>query len=89
MAGLAPRRTFTSGLVYLALFLAGMSTLLAFVWVFLISLKTTPEFLTSSPWSLPAELFAGILMASVPALILFALLQDHITREITQGALKG
>jgi ABC-type glycerol-3-phosphate transport system permease component len=25
----------------------------------------------------------------VPALVIFALLQDHITRGITQGAVKG
>ena len=47
--------SFGNSLVYLALALAGLSTLLAFVWVFLISLKTTPEFLTTSPWSAPVD----------------------------------
>ncbi len=42
-----------TSLIYLALMLAGLSTVLAFVWVFVISLKTTPEFLTTSPWSAP------------------------------------
>lgn len=35
------------------------------------------------------DLFAGILIATVPVLIVFALLQDQITRGITAGALKG
>lgn len=35
------------------------------------------------------DLFAGILIVSVPILIVFALLQDQITRGMTQGALKG
>ncbi|MGQ9515731.1 MAG: ABC transporter permease subunit, partial [Anaerolineae bacterium] len=35
------------------------------------------------------DLFAGILIAMVPVLIVFAVLQDQITRGITAGALKG
>ena len=42
--------------IYLVLGLFCLSTILAFGWVFMISLKTTPEFLTSSPWALPKEL---------------------------------
>jgi raffinose/stachyose/melibiose transport system permease protein/N-acetylglucosamine transport system permease protein len=33
-----------------------LSTILAFGWVFMISLKSTSEFLTSSPWALPEQL---------------------------------
>ena len=40
----------------------------------------------SAQWT---QLFAGIILASLPALLIFALLQDHITRGITQGAVKG
>jgi ABC-type glycerol-3-phosphate transport system permease component len=39
--------------IYLVLGLFSLSTILAFGWVFMISLKTTSEFLTSSPWALP------------------------------------
>ncbi|HIG16316.1 MAG TPA: carbohydrate ABC transporter permease [Candidatus Handelsmanbacteria bacterium] len=55
LTGMSTQRqpTFSRGLVYLALALAGLSTLSAFVWVFLISLKTTTEFLTTSPFSVP------------------------------------
>ena len=35
------------------------------------------------------EMFAGVLIATVPVLIVFALLQDQITRGMTTGALKG
>jgi len=40
----------------------------------------------TAQWS---DLFAGILMATVPILIVFALLQDQVTRGMTAGALKG
>jgi raffinose/stachyose/melibiose transport system permease protein/N-acetylglucosamine transport system permease protein len=42
--------------------------------------------LYSAQWT---DLFAGILIVSVPVLIVFALLQDQITRGMTSGALKG
>jgi ABC-type glycerol-3-phosphate transport system permease component len=42
-------------LVYGVLTLFCLSTILAFLWVFMISLKTTPEFLTTSPWALPQK----------------------------------
>lgn len=35
------------------------------------------------------ELFAGLLIATVPVMIIFALLQDMITEGLTVGALKG
>jgi raffinose/stachyose/melibiose transport system permease protein/N-acetylglucosamine transport system permease protein len=35
------------------------------------------------------DLFAGIIIATVPILIVFALLQDQVTRGMTAGALKG
>ena len=35
------------------------------------------------------DLFAGMLICSVPILIVFALLQDQVTRGMTAGALKG
>lgn len=40
-------------LIYTVLSLFCLSTILAFAWVFMISLKTTQEFLTTSPWALP------------------------------------
>jgi raffinose/stachyose/melibiose transport system permease protein/N-acetylglucosamine transport system permease protein len=40
----------------------------------------------TAQWS---DLFAGILMATVPILIVFALLQDQVTRGMTAGAIKG
>jgi len=50
-----PRLSISPGktLVYLVLGFYSLTTLLAFGWIFLTSLKTTPEFLTTSPWSLP------------------------------------
>jgi ABC-type glycerol-3-phosphate transport system permease component len=40
----------------------------------------------SAQWT---QLFAGILIASVPVLIVFALLQSQITKAMTVGAVKG
>lgn len=40
-------------IIYLVLSLFCLSTLLAFTWVIMISLKTTPEFLSTSPWAPP------------------------------------
>ena len=42
-------------LIYLVLGAFSLSTILAFGWVFMISLKTTSEFLISSPWALPEQ----------------------------------
>jgi len=42
-------------LIYTVLTLFCLSTILAFLWVFMISLKTTPEFLSTSPWALPLK----------------------------------
>ncbi|MBN1317658.1 MAG: carbohydrate ABC transporter permease [Anaerolineales bacterium] len=41
--------------IYLFLGLFCLGSICAFVWIFMISLKTTEEFLTTSPWSLPKE----------------------------------
>jgi len=35
------------------------------------------------------DLFAGLLLATVPILIIFALLQNQIARGVTEGAVKG
>ena len=43
-------------LIYLVLGTYALTTILAFGWIILISLKSTPEFLTTSPWSLPKTL---------------------------------
>ena len=40
----------------------------------------------SAQWT---DLFAGILIASVPVLVVFALLHDQITKGVTAGAVKG
>jgi ABC-type glycerol-3-phosphate transport system permease component len=40
----------------------------------------------SAQW---VELFAAILIASVPVLIIFALLQNQVTKAMTVGAVKG
>jgi len=45
--------SWSRGAIYLLLSLFCLSTVAAFAWVFMISLKTTPEFLSTSPWSLP------------------------------------
>lgn len=51
-------------IVYLALTLFSLSTILAFLWVIMISLKSTTEFLMTSPWALPEEpLFGNYLKA--------------------------
>jgi len=42
--------------IYLVLGLFCLGSIGAFVWVFMISLKTTDEFLTTSPWALPRGL---------------------------------
>jgi len=42
-------------LIYTVLTLFCLSTVLAFLWVFMISLKSTPEFLSTSPWALPQQ----------------------------------
>jgi len=42
--------------IYFVLSLVSLFTVLAFFWVIMISLKTTPEFLTTSPWALPEKL---------------------------------
>jgi ABC-type glycerol-3-phosphate transport system permease component len=39
--------------IYLVLSMFALFTILAFAWVIMISLKTTQEFLTTSPWALP------------------------------------
>ncbi len=50
--------------VYLLLSLFSLAAIAAFAWVFMISLKTTPEFLTTSPWALPQKLrFANFALA--------------------------
>lgn len=41
--------------IYLFLGLFCLSSIAAFVWMFMISLKTTPEFVSTSPWALPQE----------------------------------
>jgi len=41
--------------VYLVLGAYCLFSILAFGWILMISLKTTPEFLTTSPWSLPEK----------------------------------
>jgi raffinose/stachyose/melibiose transport system permease protein/N-acetylglucosamine transport system permease protein len=50
-----PRKGFSLGrtAIYLILSLFALSTILTFLWIIMISLKTTPEFLTTSPWVLP------------------------------------
>jgi raffinose/stachyose/melibiose transport system permease protein/N-acetylglucosamine transport system permease protein len=47
------RFDFTKLMIYLVLGLFSLSTVLAFLWVIMISLKTTPEFLSTSPFALP------------------------------------
>jgi raffinose/stachyose/melibiose transport system permease protein/N-acetylglucosamine transport system permease protein len=47
------RFDFTKLIIYLVLGLFSLSTILAFLWVIMISLKTTPEFLSTSPFALP------------------------------------
>ena len=42
-------------MIYAVLTLLCLSTAAAFAWVFMISLKTTPEFLSTSPWALPLK----------------------------------
>ncbi len=49
------RLRWSRSLVYLGVGIYCLSSVLAFAWVFMISLKTTTEFLTTSPWALPAE----------------------------------
>lgn len=39
--------------IYLFLGCYAISSILAFIWVIMVSLKTNPEFLATSPWSLP------------------------------------
>jgi ABC-type glycerol-3-phosphate transport system permease component len=52
-----PRRRFRFSLKYLIIYLFlgfyTASSILAFTWVIMVSLKTNPEFLATSPWSLP------------------------------------
>ncbi|MBI9043536.1 MAG: carbohydrate ABC transporter permease [Anaerolineaceae bacterium] len=48
--------SFGKSMIYLVLSLFALSTILAFLWVIMISLKTTTEFLTTSPWALPESL---------------------------------
>ena len=43
-------------LIYAVLCLFCLSTILAFGWVFMVSLKSTSEFLTTSPWALPEQM---------------------------------
>jgi ABC-type glycerol-3-phosphate transport system permease component len=47
------RFTWGKSIMYLVLSLFCLSTLLAFAWVIMISLKTTQEFLSTSPWAPP------------------------------------
>jgi ABC-type glycerol-3-phosphate transport system permease component len=35
------------------------------------------------------QLFAGLLIATLPVIVVFAILQDRITEGLTVGALKG
>jgi ABC-type glycerol-3-phosphate transport system permease component len=50
--------------IYFILSLFALSTILAFTWVVMISLKSTTEFLMKSPWSLPEKfLFSNYLAA--------------------------
>ena len=53
-----PRRKIQPGriFIYLVLGLFCLSTILAFAWVIMISLKSTSEFLTTSPWAPPEQL---------------------------------
>jgi ABC-type glycerol-3-phosphate transport system permease component len=51
--------TLGKAVVYLALSLFALSTILAFLWVIMISLKSTTEFLTTSPWALPEKPLFG------------------------------
>lgn len=52
------RRPFTGRqiLIYMLLGLFCLGSIGAFGWIFMISLKTTEEFLTTSPWALPTEM---------------------------------
>ena len=43
-------------MIYLFLSLFCFSSIAAFVWMFMVSLKTTPEFVSTSPWALPQKL---------------------------------
>jgi len=50
--------------IYFILSLFALSTILAFIWIVMISLKSTTEFLMKSPWSLPEKfLFSNYLAA--------------------------
>jgi raffinose/stachyose/melibiose transport system permease protein/N-acetylglucosamine transport system permease protein len=42
-------------MIYLILGLFCLSSIAAFGWMFMVSLKTTPEFVSTSPWALPKE----------------------------------
>ena len=42
-------------MIYLVLGLFCLSSIAAFVWMFMVSLKTTNEFISTSPWALPQE----------------------------------
>ena len=57
------RRTFRMDgsrvLVYLVLGIYSLTTVLAFGWILLVSFKTTPEFLSTSPWSPPQSIQFG------------------------------
>ncbi len=43
-------------MIYLVLGLFCLSSIAALVWMFMVSLKTTPEFVSTSPWALPQKL---------------------------------
>ena len=43
-------------MIYLVLGLFCLSSIAAFGWMFMVSLKTTPEFVSTSPWAIPKEL---------------------------------
>lgn len=49
------RTPFRHIMIYLMLGLFCLSSIFAFVWMFMVSLKTTPEFVSTSPWALPKE----------------------------------
>jgi len=54
-ASFTGRHTIGRALIYLLLGVYALGAILAFLWVLLVSLKSNPEFIGSSPWSLPKD----------------------------------
>lgn len=50
-----PRMHLRHIMIYLVLGLLCLGSIAAFVWMFMVSLKTTPEFVSTSPWALPQK----------------------------------